>query len=253
MPPDIPSITILSVPMVSLSLDAALTEIGQLLAGDKPSMVAFANAHTLNLAIADPAFRDVLCRAELVCNDGIGVSMAARLRGLRFPANLNGTDLSPRILRIAARQGAPVFFLGGAAGIAAVAAERLNRIIPGLIVAGTADGYADLADLPRLLNTIRSSQAKLLFVGLGNPRQELWLAEHLADTGATVGIGVGAFLDFAASRVRRAPAWMRAARIEWLFRLALEPRRLFRRYVTGNPLFLYRVARERIASPGRGA
>jgi exopolysaccharide biosynthesis WecB/TagA/CpsF family protein len=82
---------------------------------------------------------------------------------------------------------------------------------------------------------------------MGNPRQELWLAEHLADTGAVLGVAVGAFLDFAAQRVPRAPVWMRSAGIEWMYRLAHEPGRLFGRYVAGNPLFLQRVVREQLA------
>jgi exopolysaccharide biosynthesis WecB/TagA/CpsF family protein len=87
----------------------------------------------------------------------------------------------------------------------------------------------------------------VLLVGMGNPQQELWLAEHLADTGAVLGVAAGAFLDFAAQRIPRAPAWMRSAGIEWMYRLAREPRRLFGRYVAGNPLFLQRVVREQLA------
>lgn len=97
-----------------------------------------------------------------------------------------------------------------------------------------------------MIEGIKASGARILVVAMGNPRQELWLDRHLADTGARLGVAVGAFLDFAAGKVSRAPEWMRKAGIEWLYRLGLEPRRLFARYVLGNPLFLARVLAERV-------
>jgi exopolysaccharide biosynthesis WecB/TagA/CpsF family protein len=230
-----------------LDIDGALAEVRRLLDGPDPALLAYANAHTLNVATRNQELLRVLRQADLVLNDGSGLALAARLRGMAFPANLNGTDFTPKVLLVAADCGASVFLLGGRPGVAEEAAERLRADIPGLKVVGCADGYFTDDGLPALLATIRHSNARLLLVGMGNPRQELWLAEHLADTGAYLGVAVGAFLDFAARRVPRAPRWMRAAGIEWVYRLGREPRRLFRRYVAGNPLFLQRVVREQLA------
>jgi alpha-1,3-mannosyltransferase len=109
-------------------------------------------------------------------------------------------------------------------------------------IVGCRDGYADAADTTEITEAIRRAGADVLFVGMGNPKQEVWLLEHLAETGCRLGFGVGALFDFMSGAVPRAPAWMRAARIEWAYRLMQEPGRLWRRYLVGMPTFLVRVA-----------
>jgi exopolysaccharide biosynthesis WecB/TagA/CpsF family protein len=248
---------ILGVPVAMLEPAAALDAIASLADAAPPVHVAYVNAHTLNLAARDPAYRAVLRRASLVLNDGSGVAIAARLRGRRFPANLNGSDFNPRILARAAERDWPVFFLGGRPGVAAEAGRQLQARIPGLHLCGARDGYFAEDETPRVVAEVRDSGAAVLMVALGNPRQERWLDRHLAATGARLGLGVGGFFDFAAARVPRAPAWMRRLGVEWVFRLAQEPRRLWRRYLLGNPLFLARVLRaeaiRRIRWEGGGA
>jgi exopolysaccharide biosynthesis WecB/TagA/CpsF family protein len=246
---DIPALTILGVPVARLAEADALTEATELLAAEAPALLAYANAHTLNVAVGNGRFRTVLRDADLLLNDGSGLAIAARLRGAEFPANLNGTDFTPRLLAAA---DAPVFLYGGRPGVAETASRNLAERIPGLRVTGTAHGYLDPAGQAGLAAKINASGARILLVGLGNPKQELWLADHLAETGAGLGVAVGAFLDFAAGEVRRAPAWMRRLGVEWIYRLVREPGRLFRRYIVGNPLFLARVLTERfIGSPRR--
>jgi exopolysaccharide biosynthesis WecB/TagA/CpsF family protein len=208
--------------------------------------VYFANAHSLNLTCRDPAFRRVMREGDLVLNDGAGLAIAGHLRRRRFPRNLNGSDLSPLVLELAAAAGSSVFFLGAKPGVAERAAERLTGQIEGLVVAGCRDGYFSPAQTDEVVDSIRASGADLLLVAMGNPRQELWLADHLESTGARVGIGVGAFLDFASRNVPRAPRWANRLGVEWVWRLAHEPRRLAKRYLVGNPLFLTRVLIEAI-------
>lgn len=245
-----PAITILGVPIACMDAEAALAEIERLYAGEAPALVFYANAHTLNLAHGDPAYREVLCRADLVLNDGSGLAAAARLQGRHFPANLNGTDFTPRILGVAARRGWRVYLVGARPGVARQAAERLTERIPGLQVAGTQHGYFPAGETGAVVEAIRGVGADVVLAAFGNPLQERWLHQHLPATGARLGIGVGAFLDFAAGAVPRAPAWMRRAGIEWLYRLGLEPGRMWRRYAVGNPAFLARVAKERWRSRG---
>src|SRR6185369_5501424 len=161
-------------------------------------------------------------RGVLIANDGLGMEIAARLVHRRgFPANLNGTDFLPPLLA-AAR--APVFLLGSRPGVAERAAGRLAA--SGAEVAGTCDGYAGMADNAALVAAINASGARILVAALGNPLQERWLLEHRAELAAPLLIGAGALLDFLAGEVSRAPAWARRARLEWLYRLAQEPRRL---------------------------
>ncbi|SDN56744.1 WecB/TagA/CpsF family glycosyltransferase [Allokutzneria albata] len=240
---DIPTVPILGVRVAKLTEQAALGEVKRLFEGQQEAVVVYANAHSLNVACANPAYRRVLADAALVLNDGSGLAIAARLRGDVFPANLNGTDFTPKVLREAADRGAAVYLLGGEPGIAETAADKLTAAIPGLKIVGTQHGFSP--DVEAVVGRIRASGAEVLVVAMGNPAQELWLDRYLTATGARLGIAVGAFLDFTAGKVERAPAWMRRAGVEWLYRLAREPRRLFQRYVVGNPLFLGRVLAER--------
>jgi exopolysaccharide biosynthesis WecB/TagA/CpsF family protein len=241
----VPSLEILGVPVARLSRAEALDRIQELYEAPGSSSVAYVNAHSLNLAYMNAEYRNVLNRAALVLNDGSGMAMAARLKGGRFPENLNGSDVNPLIIERAALRGWPVYLLGAREGVAERAAAALRRRYPGLEMAGVHHGFFPEMSSDAIADRIRSSGAGLLMVAMGNPRQELWLADHLLATGASVGLGVGAFFDFSAGEVPRAPAWMNRAGIEWMYRLGREPRRLFRRYIVGNPTFLVRAWRDR--------
>lgn len=209
----------------------------------RPRHLCYVNAHSLNLAYRDEAYRGALSRADLVLNDGIGIELAARMRGRRFPENLNGSDFTLRLLTLAAERRWRVYLYGGHPGVAENARDRLCERIEGLEIVGVRDGYS--AGTEDVLRHIRSVCADVVIVALGQPQQELWLDHNLPATGAHLGLGVGAFLDFAAGRVVRAPGWMNRLGAEWLFRLAQEPGRLWRRYIVGNPVFLWRAWRLR--------
>jgi len=205
------------------------------------SRISFVNADSLNLSHRLPLFRTALTRCDFLLNDGIGVELAARLRGRHFPENLNGTDFIVRVLSLAADREWRVFLYGGRPGVAESAADALSRRIPGLTVVGTANGY----EAAEVAAEVAAADADLVVVGLGQPLQELWLDANLHLTHCTLGIGGGAFLDFSAGRISRAPGWMNTFGLEWLFRLSREPQRLWRRYLLGNPLFLWRAWRLR--------
>jgi N-acetylglucosaminyldiphosphoundecaprenol N-acetyl-beta-D-mannosaminyltransferase len=247
----VPTIDVLGVPVAALTVLEAISEVSRLLAGPGPQTLVYVNAHSVNLARSHDRYRACLADADLVLNDGSGLALAARVGGRRFPANLNGTDFTPEVLRVAARRGLGVYLLGGRDGVAARAADRLGELVPGLRVVGHHHGYFADHEGRDVAEQIKQSGADLVLVAMGNPRQELWLAEHLPATGAALGVAVGAFLDFAAERVQRAPQWMRNAGIEWLYRLSREPGRLFARYVVGNPLFVARVLADRVLATGR--
>ena len=241
-------VEILGVPVACLDTASALAAVERLHDDPDPQFLFYANAHTLHLAALDPDYKRLLRSAALVLNDGIGMSLAARMHGVRFPANLNGSDFNPLILELAARRGWGVFLLGARRGVAERAAHRLSRRIPDLRVVGTHHGYLTPADDGCVVEAIRASRATVVMVGMGNPIQEYWLERNLRATGARLGIGVGAFFDFSAGTVRRAPHWMNRAGLEWVYRVALEPRRLWRRYLIGTPSFLTRVAWDRLTA-----
>jgi len=238
-----PALQVLGVRVARLDPAAALSEIERLYEKGTPASVVHVNAHTLNLAAEDPSYRAVLNSAGLVLNDGKGIMLAARLQGSRFPADLNGNFFGPRLLELAASRGWPVFFLGAAPGIAESAARRLTDRIAGLRVVGVRDGHFGREQDAEVAEEVRATGAGLVLVALGNPLQERWLHRWLPATGARLGTGVGAFFDFQAGAVQRAPGWMNRLGLEWAHRLVLEPRRMWRRYLVGNPLFLVRAAR----------
>jgi exopolysaccharide biosynthesis WecB/TagA/CpsF family protein len=240
----VPTADILGVRFARLTLDEAIDLAETLYERDEPAWIAVENAHALNLAFKDPSHRDVLNQADLVLNDGKGLLLAARILGGAFPEDLNGNVVNPRLLERASSRGWPVFFLGAAPGVAERAAARLTTEVPGLQVVGTHDGFFGPRDASRVIDSIKSAGARLLVVGMGMPMQEKWLHDHLESTGVALGITAGAFFDFEVGEVKRAPTWMNKIGLEWLFRLMVEPRRLWRRYLIGNPLFVYRIIRQ---------
>jgi exopolysaccharide biosynthesis WecB/TagA/CpsF family protein len=247
---DLPSMEILGVPFVALDPGTAVAEAQTLYESDQPAWIAVENVHAVNIATADPSHRDVLRRADLVLNDGKGVMLGARILGRRFPADLHGNRFTPMILEVAARNGWRVFFLGGAPGVVERAAERLAETYPGLEIVGTHHGFFSEAEDDAIAEKIAAADTTLLLVGMGMPLQERWLDRNLHRTGARLGVTVGAFFDFQAGAFPRAPSWMNRVGIEWAFRLVKEPRRLWRRYLIGNPLFVYRVIRQRLGARG---
>ncbi len=241
------AIEILGIPYACVDADSALAEAERLYEEEAPAWIAIENVHGVNIAVSDPAHKDVLRRANLRLNDGKGVMLGARIQGRRFPVDLNGNFFSPLLLRRAAERGWPVFFLGAAPGVAQRAGDRLTESIPGLRIVGVRDGFFKRDQEEEVVEAIRATEPGLLMVGMGNPLQEQWLDRNIAATGARLGVTVGAFFDFQAGEMPRAPAWMNSAGLEWVYRLTKEPRRLWRRYLIGNPLFLWRVARDRLA------
>ena len=238
--------TILGVPIWVGTASQAVTVLDDRFEVGNPSSVAFANSHALNVASRDDHFREVL-RKSIVINDGIGMDLASLcLFGSPFPQNLNGTDFIPLYLRNT-RHRYRIFLLGGLPGVAERAKEYLSRGCPQHWFVGCHHGYFAVEDTHKVTNIIGASNADILLVAMGNPQQELWLSENLPATGCRLAFGVGALFDFLAGRAHRAPAWMRSARLEWLYRLIQEPRRLWRRYLVGNAQFIFRVLGQRFS------
>ncbi len=215
-----------------------------------PLAVAFCNAHTAEIALKDATFARALERF-LVVNDGIGVELGARLlEGRGFPENLNGTDFLPRLFGALARP-TRVYLLGAKPGVAAQAAANFAGRFPHYAAAGARDGYFPKEAGGAVAAEVAAARPDIVLVALGNPGQELFIAEHFDALGARVVFGVGALFDFTAGRVRRAPHWVRALRAEWLYRLAQEPRRLARRYLIDTAVFLVAVLRLKRAGQSR--
>lgn len=198
--------------------------------------VAICNAHTVLTAIDDPEYAATLNRMTLL-NDGIGIDLASRfLNGSPFPDNLNGTDFVPDVLKdigLSLR----IYLLGAEETQLQQARKHIEKTYPAHEVVGCRNGYFDMDDCQEVCAEISALRPDLILVAMGNPRQEKFIVQNRQNLNVKVAIGVGALFDFMSGSVARAPKIVRAAGLEWLFRLLQEPRRLFRRYVVGIPRF----------------
>lgn len=230
--------------VVATTEPSAVTAVVDAVAAKRETIFAFCNAHTVNLARREPSFVQALDRC-VVFNDGIGLDLASRLLfGQPFPENLNGSDLTSRILAALEEQGARVFLLGSPPGVAEKAAQVMAGRFPRLVVAGVRNGFFDLADAS-VTESIAAARPDVVLAAMGQPRQEYWATANAERLGCPI-LCVGAYLDFLSGAVRRAPLPIQRIRMEWAYRLALEPRRLAKRYLIGNPVFLAGVLRDRI-------
>jgi N-acetylglucosaminyldiphosphoundecaprenol N-acetyl-beta-D-mannosaminyltransferase len=233
-------IEIWGLPFAPLAMPEALDLIDHWVEDGTPRYIITANVHYAMLNSHDPRLGPVTRGADLVLADGMPLVWASRGR---LPERVAGSDLVPALCERAAGRGHRVFLLGAAPGIAEQAAANLQSRLPGLTIAGTlAPPFRDLtaAETAELIDTVRAARPDLLFVAFGQPKGELWVAEHYRDLGVPVTMQIGATLDFMAGRVSRAPRWLQRIGLEWAYRLLLEPRRLGGRYLH-NGLFVLRM------------
>ncbi|WP_292899169.1 MULTISPECIES: WecB/TagA/CpsF family glycosyltransferase [unclassified Nitratireductor] len=243
---------ILGTEVAVIGREGAMALLSEKIATRQFMPVTFLNAHNANVTIADAGFRAILPRF-LVLADGIGVDLASRiLFGEPFPDNLNGTDFVPAFFR-SHKDRLKIALLGARRENALAAVGKLAEQAPQHDFVFLHDGYFNAQQEEAILAQLEEMRPDVLLVAMGVPRQELWIAGHIRPEHCTVPIAVGALFDFLSGAVPRAPLWMRRLRLEWLFRLGLEPRRLWRRYVVGNPIFLLRVFRQKFRSKRGGA
>jgi N-acetylglucosaminyldiphosphoundecaprenol N-acetyl-beta-D-mannosaminyltransferase len=190
----------------------------------------------------------LIAGADLVVCDGKPLQWASRLQGEGIPARVTGMDLVLTAARLSAEQGYRLYFMGGAPGIAARAAAALETLVPGVVTVGTDSpqvGQFDADEDRRIVTSIRQAEPDVLFVALGAPRQDEWIASHLDELGVPVCAGVGGVFNFLAGETRRAPEWLQRAGLEWAFRLYQEPSRLWKRYLLDDlPIFFHLIARD---------
>jgi N-acetylglucosaminyldiphosphoundecaprenol N-acetyl-beta-D-mannosaminyltransferase len=233
------SVSILGFPVHAVTLAGALHAVETFLHGNQPRQIVTANALMLTAALRTPELARVLREADLVVPDSAGVLFAGRWKNRPFPERVTGIELMDRLCARAAEKNWTIFLLGGGPGVAEQAARRLEQRHPGLRIAGTRDGYFGPEQDGDVTAGIRETRPDLLFVGLNAPRQEIWIRNYLSVLGCKAAMGVGGSLDVFAGRLRRAPAWMQNAGLEWLFRLLQEPSRV--RRMAALPLFAVRV------------
>ncbi len=245
------TVSVMGVEYDALTLHRAAERAAGMIGRKRGGSIVTANTEILRRCLRDSGYAAAVNGADMVLADGVGVVYASRILGTPLPGRVAGADLVPLLLERLAGEKGGVFLYGGRPGVAGRAAQRLRQRFPGLRITGTENGYIPSGDDLCLREAVRS--ADLLLVGLGAPRQELWMRDHRAELTAVM-IGVGGLLDVFAGDVPRAPERRQHAGLEWLWRLCREPRRITR--MAPLPGVLLRAAAERIGNgapkgPGR--
>jgi len=234
-------ISVIGVQVDSTSYETSSRQLTNWARENQSRYVCIANAHMLMEAYDSASFGKIVNTADLVTPDGVPLVWMMRLKGQRGQQRVYGPTLMLHLLEAASRENIPVGFYGGKPDILAFLVERMQTRYETLNVAISLSPpfrELSLAEDEEIVRQINGSGTRILFVGLGCPKQEMWMAAHRGRVQAVM-IGVGAAFDFHAGVKPQAPAWIQRLGLEWAFRLAVEPRRLWRRYLYHNPRFLF--------------
>jgi N-acetylglucosaminyldiphosphoundecaprenol N-acetyl-beta-D-mannosaminyltransferase len=242
--PPVERVGIAGIRVDNLSEDETVATINRLLEDGAPHYMCVVNAAKVVAARRDEKLHRALDAADLVAADGMSVVWASRVLGQPLKQRVTGIDLFARLVAHAAAHGLAVYFFGARDEAVQGVVKRFTADHPDLRVAGFRNGYFEAAEATTIAEAIKQSGADLLFVAMGSPAQEYWMAEHLARTGVRFALGVGGSFDHLSGLQRRAPRWMQRGGLEWLYRLLREPRRLWRRYLIGNTAFVALVIKQ---------
>lgn len=236
-------ISVLSVPIDCMTMKETISRIVNLTKEPGLHIVATANAEMVMLAIQNPVLHGILNAASLVVPDGAGILWAAERIGEKVPERVTGVDITKELFGIAFIENLPIYCLGAAPGVAERAVKNLESQFGSVPLAGIHDGFFDESEELKIIEEIKTSKAKLVFVALGVPKQEQWIAEKLSSLDGVVAIGIGGTFDVLAGNIPRAPKWMQENRLEWLYRLYLEPQRIGR--MLAIPKFIWTVIKNK--------
>jgi N-acetylglucosaminyldiphosphoundecaprenol N-acetyl-beta-D-mannosaminyltransferase len=237
-------VNVLGVGVSAINMSEALARVARALENKEKGYVCVTGVHGVSEAQSDPEFRRILNDAFLCTPDGMPLVWVGRCKGAREMDRVYGPDLMLAIMELSERTGWRHFFYGGANGTVEMLKEKLLARFPTLQVAGTYEPpFRPLhaVEEEQLRETVRRARVDMMWIGLSTPKQERFMARHLEKFDVTLMFGVGAAFDFHAGRVPQAPRWMQRAGLEWLYRLGREPRRLWKRYLKNNPLFVARI------------
>lgn len=245
---------ILGVGVSAINMEMALNTIDRWIAERRPNYVCVTSVHGVIASQSDNELRRIQNRAGLVTPDGMPLVWVSRLRKHRNVGRVYGPDLMTAVCTESVAKGYRHFLYGGASAVPERLADRLRQAYPGIQIVGTySPPFRPLTpeEDETVVRQINQSKADIVWVGLSTPKQEYWMAGHLGRLDVPVMIGVGAAFDFLAGLKRQAPRWIQRSGLEWLYRLSTEPRRLWRRYLTIVPLFLFYMALDSLRLRGR--
>jgi len=239
---------LLGLPFDGVTMQSAVARCMEWCTGPRaPHTVITANAAILCMMRRDPELRKACLSGDLIVPDGMSVVWASRLARVPFRERVAGVDLMARLLREAASRGLSAYFLGARREVVSKLAARCAQTYPGLSIAGWRDGYFPAHDHARIVEQIRERAPHMLFVGMPSPFKETWCERHRDRLEVPVIMGVGGSFDVLAGYVRRAPPRVQSMGMEWAWRLTMEPRKMWKRYLSTNSEFLWLLGREIVA------
>ena len=233
---------ILGVGIDKVNSQQAMDRIGEFIASGKSHQIVTANAEIIYQASKNEKMRNVINKAQMVTADGSGVVWASKQLGEPLEQRVTGIDLVNSICEQSAKDKWKIYILGSAPGVAATAAVNIRNKFPGCNIIGTHHGYFNAKEEKQILAELEQLKPDVLFVALGAPKQEYWIADHLSDLGIPVGMGIGGSIDVLYGNVKRAPKWMQKMSLEWLYRVLIQPARFKR--VLALPKFMLAVKKQ---------
>lgn len=233
-------VKILGVPVHPLTMDETVSFLDERLQNKEQTFVVTANAEIIMMCQQDADYNKIVGQdAELVLPDGAGAVWAGRYLGYDVPERVAGYDLYRQLLALSAKKGYKAYFFGGAPGVAEAAMAKARELYPGVQIAGCRNGFFKEDEVPAIIQAINDSQADMLFVALGAPKQEKWLVKYRSQLNPKILMGIGGSFDVLAGKMERAPKWMQDASLEWAFRLYKQPSRFMR--MLALPKFVLKV------------
>jgi N-acetylglucosaminyldiphosphoundecaprenol N-acetyl-beta-D-mannosaminyltransferase len=235
---------VLGCPVTKLGLEDFVGLAEQFISSGKPHYVAVVNVAKLVKMRSDKELDQSVRAADVIGADGVPLVWASRLLGNPLPGRVNGTDLMYRLLEKANEKRYRVFFFGAKEEVLQRVLDKVRKEYPGVNIAGFQHGYFTAEEESGIVAKIRAAHTDILLIAFGTPKKELWVKQYLSTMNVPVVHGVGGSFDVVAGAIPRAPLWMQANGMEWLFRLMQEPRRMWRRYLVTNTIFIMLLLKE---------
>lgn len=246
--PPLRSVNVLDVKVGLMDRPGLVDRVQALLQSKKKGWISYVNINTVNQASREPWLKEHINDSLFTYCDGMGVLLGARILGERIPERITLADCMDELCVRLEQLEASAFFLGASDEIVKKAVDAVESRFPRLRVCGSAHGYFDLSNGIDIQRQINKAKPDIVFVGMGMPRQEAWIRKNAKDVSATLFWSAGALFEFLAGTRKRCPQWMSKNGLEWLFRLAQEPKRLWKRYILGNPMFFLRILKQRLGN-----
>jgi N-acetylglucosaminyldiphosphoundecaprenol N-acetyl-beta-D-mannosaminyltransferase len=251
---DLPeSVNILGVKVDCLDVNQLMLHATSWAQETEPHTILYVNAHCMNIAWSDNEYRKILANASLVYADGVSIAWSGRLLEGKRLEKMTGADWIEEFCTQAILRQLTIYLLGGKPGVAQTAANYLQNRFAGLRIVGFADGYFQGKSQETVLDELARMKPNFLFVGMGTPIQEKWIDRNRTSIPVPVCWAVGGLFEYFSGDLHRAPGWMASTGLEWLWLFLIQPRQKWRRYLLGNPLFVYRILRQKLCRSHTGA